>query len=59
MKKYKHAKVRNNSSYIQIQATLDNVRYRFSTKYVVNAENLEYVEKNYRKIIMQLLMKYI
>ncbi len=53
MKKYKHAKIRNNSSYIQIQATLDNVRYRFSTKYVVNAENLEYVEKNYRTIIMQ------
>lgn len=50
---YKYAKIRKNSSYIQVQATLNGIRYRFSTKYIVNDKNLQYVEKNYKEIIMQ------
>ncbi|TLD84653.1 tyrosine-type recombinase/integrase [Helicobacter trogontum] len=53
MKTYKHAKVRNNSQFIQIEACINNVRYRFSTKLLVTKENMDYVEFNYKELIEQ------
>lgn len=53
MKKYKHAKIRNNSQFIQVEACINNVRYRFSTKLLATQENLDYVELNYKEIIEQ------
>ena len=47
----KHAKVRANSKYIQIHACIDNVRYRFSTKMLVSAKNLLWVEKHYKELV--------
>lgn len=50
-KKYIHAKVREKSKYIQLNACQNNINYRFSTKLPINKENLDYVETHYEEII--------
>lgn len=51
LKSLKHAKIRGNSKYIQVHATIDKVRYRFATNFIVSAKNLLYVENNYLELI--------
>ena len=53
MQKYTHAKIRKNSQYIQLEACIKNIRYRFSTKLPVNEKNLEYVETHYKEILQK------
>lgn len=53
MQKYTHAKIRKNSQYIQLEACIKNIRYRFSTKLPVNEKNLEYVETHYKEILQE------
>lgn len=55
-KKYKHAKIRKNSNYIQLHCTIDHVRYRVSTRIPISNENLAYVEKNYIKLISDVIV---
>lgn len=53
MQKYIHAKVRKHSQYIQLEACMNNIRYRFSTRLPVNERNLEYVETHYKEILQE------
>lgn len=53
MQKYTHAKIRKNSQYIQLEACIKNIRYRFSTRLPINERNLEYVETHYKEILQK------
>ena len=53
MQKYIHAKVRKHSQYIQLEACMNNIRYRFSTRLPINERNLEYVETHYKEILQE------